>query len=236
MFNVARPIKDDGHDFHYVQRGLPAEKNIQKRKKSRRQTVEWEAVTKGTNQIVITSLAAFSGMDKCGSCVQLHRWSECVFANWKGAKWLCFQKINGGEINVERQIKLSLHFLMDGGWFGARQEMVFWGGFWANKMMPIYCSIKLFLCSNWLHFVSDFDVFLFLWRPRDHYPLHCAQSKPKVGTPSRTADFILWNMCSHKRNFSFSCIAGKFTFKLHFISFFAQQPSSTVSTPLSLKP
>lgn len=62
-------IKDDGHDFHFSYSVLTTEK------KSTQITIEWEVVTKGTYQIVITSRAAYSGMDECGSCVQLHRWS-----------------------------------------------------------------------------------------------------------------------------------------------------------------
>lgn len=87
--------------------------------------MEWEAVTKGTYQIVITSHAAYSGMDKCGSCVQLHRWSECVLQIEKVLNYFVFEQTNGRKINDDCQRKLSLYFLMDGGWFSARREIVF---------------------------------------------------------------------------------------------------------------
>lgn len=109
--------------------------------------MEWEAVTKGTYQIVITSHAAYSGMDKCGSCVQLHRWSECVLQIEKVLNYFVFEKTNGRKINDDCQRKLSLYFLMDGGWFSARREIVWFFLFLTNKMMPnrIYCYITLFL-------------------------------------------------------------------------------------------
>lgn len=67
------------------------------KRKSTQLTVEWEAVTKGTYQIVITSHAAYSGMDKCGSCVQLHRWSECVLQIEKVLNYFVFEKQMAGK-------------------------------------------------------------------------------------------------------------------------------------------
>lgn len=64
-------------------------------------------------------------MDKYGSCVQLHRWSECVLQIEKVLNYFVFEQTNSRKINDDCQRKLSLYFLMDGGWFSARREIVF---------------------------------------------------------------------------------------------------------------
>lgn len=134
------------------------------------------------------------------------------FTNWEGAKLLCFWKTNGRKINDDCQRKLSLYFLMDGGWFSARREIVF---FVCDKQndakqnlllhYPIFAQIDCTLLLTLMLFYFTEG--------------HCDL---KIEVSSITAEFCLWNMSNRKRNFSFSCIAGKFTFNLYFISFFAQ--------------
>lgn len=134
----------------------------------------------------MTSRPAYSGMDKCGSCMQLHRWTECVLQTEKVVNYFLFL-VNKWPVSRACQSPFTSWWIITA--FPARQEIIL-ELLLVNKMTCAWqvelISLNYPILLNILWFLIHFGVlnylFLLCWRPLclGHFVLYCVQNKFKV--------------------------------------------------------